>query len=132
MVIRHIARGYCLAVGLFFLVRAGTTLLGGADFGLPGTGWRSVFQLAAVVILVVGLLRPGATTAAVVTVAVVYTLATVLELFHGTDLLGVIPVDGRDRIVHPLVALLGYACVALSRVRPRDPALPAGTRPGGR
>lgn len=106
---------YGLAVGLFFLIRAGTTLLGGASFALPGDGWRSLFQLAAVVTLAVGMARPRATVAAVAAVAVTYTLATLLELVHGADLVGVIPVDGRDRVVHPLVALLGFACLSLAR-----------------
>ena len=34
----------------------------------------------------------------------VYLVATMLELAHGTDLLGVVPVDMRDRVVHPLLA----------------------------
>ena len=40
-------------------------------------------------------------------------LATVSELVNGTILLGAIPVDMRDRIVHPLIAILGAAALFL-------------------
>jgi hypothetical protein len=118
---------YCLVIGLFFLIRAGTTLLGGANFGLPGDGWRSLFQLAAVATLAAGLGWRRATAAAVAAVATVYALATLLELIHGGDLLGAIPVDSRDRFVHPLVALLGFACLAMARRAARRP-VPAPNR----
>lgn len=36
---------YGVLVTVFMLVRAGTTLIGGARFALPGDGWRAVFQL---------------------------------------------------------------------------------------
>ena len=50
---------------------------------------------------------------AVAAVTVIYLLATVSELVNGTILLGAIPVDTRDRIVHPLIALLGAAVLYL-------------------
>jgi hypothetical protein len=50
---------------------------------------------------------------AVAAVTVIYLLATVSELVNGTTLLGAIPVDMRDRIVHPLIALLGAAVLCL-------------------
>ena len=94
-------------------VRAISTLAGGASFAVPGTGWRSLFQLAAVAILVAGILRPKAARVAVAAVTVIYLLATVSELVNGTILLGAIPVDMRDRIVHPLIAILGAAALYL-------------------
>jgi hypothetical protein len=59
------------------------------------------------------------TRGCVVIVGLVYLAATVLELFNGTSLLGVIPVDARDRVVHPLIAITAGTCVAVSRVRSR-------------
>ena len=108
-----ILRWYGVAVGGFLFVRAISTLAGGASFAVPGTGWRSLFQLVAVAILVVGLVRPKAMRTAVAAVTVIYLLATVSELVNGTVLLGAIPVDMRDRIVHPLIALLGAAALYL-------------------
>ena len=108
-----ILRWYAVAVGGFLFIRAISTLAGGASFAVPGTGWRSLFQLVAVAILVAGLVRPKAMRAAVAAVTVIYLLATVSELVNGTILLGAIPVDMRDRIVHPLIAILGAAALYL-------------------
>ena len=63
-----ILRWYAVAVGGFLFVRAISTLAGGASFAVPGTGWRSLFQLVAVAILVAGLVRPKAMRAAVAAV----------------------------------------------------------------
>ncbi len=38
-----------------------------------------------------------------------YALVTVLGLINGHDILGLAPVDTRDKIVHPLLALAGLA-----------------------
>jgi hypothetical protein len=108
-----ILRWYGVAVGGFLFVRAISTLADGASFAVPGTGWRSLFQLAAVAILVAGIVRPKAARVAVAAVTVIYLLATVSELVNGTILLGAIPVDMRDRIVHPLIAILGAAALYL-------------------
>jgi hypothetical protein len=120
-----VLRWYAVIVGGFLFVRAVSTLAGGASFAVPGTGWRSLFQLVAVAILVAGIVRPTAMRTAVAVVTVIYLLATVSELVNGTVLLGAIPVDMRDRIVHPLIALLGAAAlylpmaVATARMRAR-------------
>jgi hypothetical protein len=100
---------YSAALALFLAIRAGTTLAAGANFDAPGDGWRSVWQLAVVGVLLIGIARPRYRSAAVVGVGVVYLLATVSELFDSVSLIGAIPVDMRDRIVHPLVA-----CIALA------------------
>ena len=55
-----ILRWYAVAVGGVVFIRAIWTLAGDASFAVPGTGWRSLFQLVAVAILVAGLVRPNA------------------------------------------------------------------------
>jgi hypothetical protein len=112
-----VPRWYGVAVGLFLGIRSLTTLAGGASFAVPGDGWRSVFQLVAVAILAAGVARPRATRAAVAAVTVIYLLATLSELVNGTVLLGAVPVDMRDRIVHPLIALLGAIALVIARRR---------------
>jgi hypothetical protein len=113
--IASVPRWYGVAVGLFLGIRAITTLAAGASFAVPGDGWRSLFQLTAVAILAVGTLTPRAARIAVAAVAVIYWLATVSELADAATLLGAIPVDMRDRIVHPLIALLGTIALMISR-----------------
>src|SRR5215469_5445440 len=99
--VASIPRWYCVTVGLFLGIRSVTTLAAGASFAVPGDGWRSLFQLVAVAILAVGIARPRAARIAVTAVTVIYLVATVSELVDGTTLLGAIPVDMRDRLIHP-------------------------------
>jgi hypothetical protein len=108
-------RWYAVAVGVFLGIRAVTTLAAGASFAVPGDGWRSLFQLAAVAVLAAGIASPRAARAAVAAVTVIYLLATVSELWDGTTLLGAIPVDMRDRLVHPLIAVLGAVALLIGR-----------------
>jgi hypothetical protein len=104
-----------VVAGLFLGVRSVTTLAAGASFAVPGDGWRALFQLVAVAILAAGIARPRATGISVVTVTVIYLLASVSELVNGTVLLGAIPVDARDRIVHPLIAVAGVVALVIGR-----------------
>jgi hypothetical protein len=52
--------------------------------------------------------------AALALVAVVYLAATLSELLDPEQLIGLIPVDMRDRIVHPIVALLATGALVLA------------------
>lgn len=110
-----VPRWYGVAVGLFLGIRAITTLTGGASFAVPGDGWRALFQLVVVAILAAGIVIPRATRIAVAVVSVMYLLATMSELVDGTTLLGAIPVDMRDRIIHPLIAVLGVIALVIGR-----------------
>lgn len=110
-----VPRWYCVAIALFLGVRAITTLAAGASFAVPGDGWRAVFQLVAVAILVAGAARPSLTRGSVAAVTVIYLLASVSELVNGAVLLGAVPVDMRDRIVHPLIALAGAVALIIGR-----------------
>ncbi|ORW93860.1 hypothetical protein AWB92_11970 [Mycobacterium sp. IEC1808] len=101
-------------------MRATSTLVAGASFSLPGDGWRSVWQLATVVVLAVGIAYRRVAFAAALAVGLVYAVVTGLEAFHGTDLMGVVPVDMRDRIVHPLLGGFALFCVLLGRRRSTD------------
>jgi hypothetical protein len=113
----HTPRWYCVAVGIFLAVRALSTLAAGAKFDLPGDGRRAMWQLVLVAVLVIGIAWPRATWHAVVAVGVVYAVATGLEAFHHADLFGVVPVDTRDRIVHPMLAILAAASLLLGMRR---------------
>ena len=119
-----VPRWYCVTVGLFLGIRAITTLAAGASFAVPGDGWRSLFQLVAVAILAAGIASPRAARIAVAAVTVIYLLATASELVDGTTLLGAIPVDMRDRVIHPLIAVLGAIALVISRRR-QAAAIPA-------
>ena len=61
-----------------------------------------------------GVASPRAAWPVVAAVGVVYAVATGLEAFHGADLFGVVPVDMRDRIVHPLLAIVAAMSLLLT------------------
>jgi hypothetical protein len=112
-------------VGLFLLIRATSTLIGGATYALPGDGWRAILQLAlATVLIAATTVRRPARTAAIF-VGLIYAAQTLLGLrMH--DILGIIPVDSRDRIVHPTIAILALVAAAATRrggidLRPQPP-----------
>jgi hypothetical protein len=113
---------YCLAVAVLWIVRAGTTLITGASFAFPGDGWRSVFQLVVVAVALWGVRRPVTAFGTTAAIGVTYAILTGLELFNGRDLLGIIPVDTRDRFVHPLLAVAALASVLVTHRRSRRPA----------
>lgn len=109
---------FCLAEILVLGVRASTTLAGGASWELPSDGIRSLWQIVMVLIAIAGLVFQSRIRLFVGIIGGVYLLATILELFDGTSLFGVIPVDARDRIIHPLVFVLALvAIVVVSRAR---------------
>jgi hypothetical protein len=99
------AQWYAALVAAFLAVRAITTLAAGAAFGAPGDGWRAVFQLCVACVLLASVRARAGAARAVLGVGVLYLIVTVLGLLNGHDILGVIPVDGRDKVVHPLLGL---------------------------
>jgi hypothetical protein len=113
------AQTFALLIGLFLAVRAITTLVAGASFALPGDGWRAAFQLLVALALGLALVRREWTKPIVVGVGVAYLVLTVLG-DPGHSVLGVIPVDARDKLVHPVIAVLAAVALAVPRLRRRS------------
>jgi hypothetical protein len=109
------ARCYCLAIGVFLVARGGTTLAGGAGYGLPGDGWRAILQLVLGALLLAAITSRRTARNAVIAVGLLYAAQTLLGI-HMHDLLGIIPLDGRDHVVHPAIAIL--ALIAAGATRP--------------
>jgi hypothetical protein len=120
------AHYYAVLVGLFLGVRGITTMAGGPSFARPGDGWRALGQLIVAAVLFAGLLsaRPGSRAIlvrAVLAIGVLYAAETALGFVNGHDILGVIPVDTRDKtVVHPLIAVLGFAAAMATSRRSRQ------------
>jgi Domain of unknown function (DUF4383) len=110
---------YCAGIGLFLLIRSATTLFDTPSFATPGDGWRAVLQLVLGVMLFVGL--PGRVSAAYATafVGLTYAALWVVDLCSDGSEFGLIPVDSRDHVVHPLLAVLALAAVARVRLQMR-------------
>lgn len=118
------AHYYAALAGAFLAVRGMTTMIGGPSFAVPGDGWRATGQLTVALVLLAPLLagRRDALTRAVFAIGVVYTAETAFGFINGHDILGVIPVDTRDKfVVHPLLAVLAFAAgTAVRRRRGSD------------
>ena len=114
---RTLAQGYCLLIGAFLLIRGASTLVAGASFAFPGDGWRGCFQLLVAGLLLVG--SAGAVRAyrTVLGVGVLYALITALGIASGHDIVGILPLDMRDKIVHPALALLALIVVLCGPTR---------------
>jgi hypothetical protein len=108
------ARRYCLGIGLFLLIRGGSTLTGGAGYGLPGDGWRAILQLLLATLLLAATTRRATARNAVIVVGLIYAAQTLLGI-HMHDLLGIIPLDSRDSIVHAAIAILALMAVVTTR-----------------
>jgi len=119
---RTLAQSYCLLVGAFLLLRGASTLAAGASFALPGDGWRATFQLAIAAILLSSSASRTSAYRAVIAVGATYAIITVLGIINGSDVLGIIPVDTRDKIVHPALAVIALAIWVLGRRRSPGPA----------
>jgi hypothetical protein len=113
------ARLYCLAIGIFLLIRGGSTLTAGAGYGLPGDGWRAILQLTLAMLLLAAVTRRATAPRAVIIVGLIYAAQTLLGI-HMHDLLGIIPVDSRDHTVHPAIAILALMAAVTSRRHRRD------------
>jgi hypothetical protein len=92
-------------VGALLAVRGTSTLIAGASFAHPGDGWRAVYQLAIAAVLLLSLRRRSSVATVVFAVGALYGLITVLGIVNGHDILGLAPVDMRDKVVHPLLAV---------------------------
>jgi hypothetical protein len=102
---RSPAEWYAIVVGAFLAVRGISTLVAGASFAQPGDGWRAVYQLGIAAVLLLSLRRRATVATVVLAVGAVYALVTVLGFVNGHDILGLAPVDARDKVVHPLLAI---------------------------
>jgi hypothetical protein len=104
-------RCYCLGIGLFLLIRGTSTITTGASYRLPGDGWRAILQLTLAALLLAAISSRTRARNAVIAVGVIYAGQTLLGL-HRHNILGIIPVDTRDHIVHPALAILALIALA--------------------
>src|SRR5215813_13822124 len=95
---RTAAEWYAIVVGTLLALRGATQLLAGASFAHPGEGWRAVYQLTIAAILLLSLRWPSHVATVVLGVGALYALITVLGLVNGHDILGLAPIDTRDKI----------------------------------
>jgi hypothetical protein len=146
------AQGYCLAAGLVlalvgilgFIADASfdtsatdTDTTGNADGALQGdgflgfevNGWHNVVHLLSGLVLLAAFRRHRTAKAVAIGFGVVYGIVAIIGLVDGNEVLGIIPVNGPDNVLHIALSLLGIvaglASAGADRGR-RDDRLLAG------
>jgi hypothetical protein len=129
------AQWYCLLAGaalllagIFgFLADAGFgvgevpsgTVDGGSFLGFEVNGWHNLVHLASgLVLLAAANTRPSAKAIAL-GFGLVYGLVAIIGLIDGSDVIGLIPVNGADNILHVALAALGIVAGLISKARRR-------------
>jgi len=92
-------------------------LQGDSFLGFEVNGWHNVVHiLSGIVLLAAFRRRPAAKTVALA-FGVVYGLVTIIGLIDGNDVLGIIPVNAADNVLHLLLSLVGILAALAS---PKD------------
>jgi hypothetical protein len=116
------AQVFCGLFGLVLVAAGALGFLANSDFGGPehrGTfigldvnGWHNVVHVATGLLLLAG--APSATAARAVCAifGVTYAVVAVLGIIDGSDVLGLIPVDGADNVLHSVLAVLALGAAA--------------------
>ena len=114
---RTLAQWYCLVVGVLLGLRGAQQFIVGASFATPGEGWRASQQLLTAVLLLLAHRNRVAAVYALILFAAYYTVVSIVGDFNGHEAFGLLPVDGRDLIVHPVYAISAAAIVWLEMSR---------------
>ena len=146
---KTLAQRYCLFAGAALLLvgilgfvaegsfQTGDRLEGGSFLGFEVNGWHNLVHiLSGLVLLGAANTRPTAKTVAM-GFGFVYGLVFLIGLVQGDEVLGVIPVNGPDHVLHFLLAAAGVAAGLVSATtkasqrRRRAGGEPVGTATGG-
>jgi hypothetical protein len=116
---RTAAQWFCLVVGVLLALRGVQQLASGAQFNAPGEGWRAGQQVLMALLLLLGQRTPRSALVVLVPFAVFYTVLAVVGDLNGHEAFGLIPVDTRDKFVHPVYAVLAFVLLATAWRRDR-------------
>ena len=104
----------------------GGALQGDSFLGFEVNGWHNVIHLLSGVLLLSAFRRRTAAKTVALAFGVVYGVVTLIGLIDGNDVLGLIPVNAADNILHLALSLAG---ILASLVSPRDERLRTSTAP---
>lgn len=118
---KTLAQKYCLLAGLALLLAGifgfiadstfdtGNNLNGDSFLGFEVNGFHNVVHLlSGVVLLAAANSRPSAKGTAIA-FGVVYGIVTIIGLIDGRDVLGLIPINAQDNVLHIALSLAGIA-----------------------
>jgi hypothetical protein len=85
----------------------------GASFATPGDGWRATQQLLTATLLLLAHRDHVLAYRVLIPFALYYSVLSVVGDINGHEAFGLVPVDGRDLIVHPLYAGISLLILGL-------------------
>ena len=106
------AQWFCLVVGVLLALRGTQQLIAGAHFGAPGEGWRASQQLLTALLLLVGQRTARGARLVLIPFALFYTVLAIVGDINGHEAFGLLPVDTRDKVIHPIYAALALLLLA--------------------
>jgi hypothetical protein len=139
---RSLAQWFCLVAGIGLLLGGllgmtadnnfdSTTtdpngvLQGDGFLGFEVNGWHNLVHILSGLFLLVGFFRHGLAKTFAIVFGVVYAVLLVIGLVNGNDILGFVPVNPADNVLHGVLALLGLGAGLLSK-RPKGPTREQG------
>jgi hypothetical protein len=102
-----------LVVGVLLALRGVQQFVSGAHFNTPGEGWRASQQLLASALLLVGQRTARGALLVLIPFALFYAVVSVVGDVNGHEAFGLLPVDSRDKIVHPVYAVAALLLLAV-------------------
>jgi len=133
------AQWYCLLVGLSLLLAGAFGFLADASFDTSGTAdadrtgnadgqlqgdgflgfevnaWHNIVHLLSGLVLLAAFRRRGPARTVALAFGVVYGIVALIGLIDGSDVLGIIPVNGADNVLHIVLSALGILTALMSR-----------------
>jgi hypothetical protein len=90
-------------------------LQGDGFLGFEVNGWHNIVHLASGLLLLAAFRRRGPAKTVALAFGVVYGVVTVIGLIDGNDVLGLIPVNPADNVLHIALSALGILTGLISR-----------------
>jgi len=137
------AQWYCLLAGLALLLagifgfiadatfdtgstsdpeggNVGGALQGDSFLGFEVNGWHNVVHILSGLLLLAAFRRRGPAKTVALAFGAVYGLVAIIGLIDGDDVLGIIPVNAADNVLHIALSALGILTGLMSRGNDRD------------
>src|SRR4051794_34830339 len=121
------AQWYCLIAGVLLLAAGvfgffadgsfdvGDNLQGGSFVGFEVNGLHNLIHVASGALLIVGSRERASARAVAIAFGVTYALVALIGIVDGSDVIGLIPINGADNVLHVLLALIGIVAGLGSR-----------------
>jgi hypothetical protein len=125
------AQWYCLGAGVALLLAGvlgffsdssfdtGNAVQGGSFLGFEVNAIHNLVHVASGLLLVAAYRSPASARAVAIGFGLVYGLVAVIGLIDGEDVLGLIPINAADNVLHVALAALGVIAGLMSRDRRR-------------